>query len=192
MPPNPAVNTDLARKAAQAPQLHVRPHQMLRSLFFLMLACGMLSSPGANENGLEVQRDLVRIGDEIAQEHCGAKALRSMKQVKNTFDEAIMDQRETIRCNGLVLVIYHATVHKPPLQIHESLTLHGPHAKLPKPITPGATREEVLAYAGKPVQAVPAEIEYVLNDEGPDRQTATFRFSGKRLTSVTWWWSGHQ
>jgi hypothetical protein len=89
----------------------------------------------------------------------------------------------------LVLVVYHAATYKPPHQILESLTLRGTHPRLPKPISPGSTREGVLAYAGKPMRTGPASLVYLLTDEGPDEHTATFEFENGKLTSITWWWS---
>lgn len=88
-----------------------------------------------------------------------------------------------------MFVVYHATIYKPPHSILESLNLRGAHTKLPKPISPGSTRDEVLAYARKPMQADPTFLLYLLSDKGPDRHTATFEFENGKLVSVTRWWS---
>jgi hypothetical protein len=143
----------------------------------------------ANEPAPIVQHSLAQTGCEIAAEHCGALAKRIKQRVKNALDETVIDQRETIRCKDLVLVVYHASIYKPPHQILESLTLRGAHSKLPKPISPGSTRDEVLAYAGKPMQADRNSLAYLLTDEGPDQHTATFEFANGKLASITWLWS---
>lgn len=177
------------RCACSAPDsANVRPHRMRHSLSLMVLTWAGLAG-AADEPQLVVQHSLARIGQEIATEHCGAKAKVSRQPVKNRFDEPVLDQRETVRCKNLVLVVYRASIQSPPLEILEWLTVHGAHTKLPKPITPGATRSEVLAFAGKPTQTDRTSLVYLLNDEGPDQHTATFKFAGRRLVSVTWWWS---
>lgn len=157
-------------------------------LFLFVLAWAGLAG-AAGEPQPVVQHGLAKIGQEIATEHCGAKAKVSRQAVKNRFDEPVLDQRETIRCKNLVVVVYRASIQSPPLEILEWLTVRGAHTKLPKPITPGATRSEVLAFAGKPMQSDRTSLVYLLNDEGPDQHTATFKFSGSKLVSITWWWS---
>ena len=161
---------------------------MRRSLSCLTLV--LLANAGlASEPPPPVQYELAKVGDEVAALHCGPKAKRIRQWVRNRHDETIQDQRETIQCKNLVLVIYHATIYKPPLKLLESLTLRGAHPKLPKAISPGATRNAVLAYAGTPMTANQASLVYLLNDEGPDQHTATFNFANGKLTSITWWWS---
>lgn len=162
---------------------------MRRTLCSLVLMYTAAAGAASNEPSPVVQRGLAKIGYEIATENCGAKAKRTRQQVKNRFDEKVLDKRETIRCENLVLIVYHAAAYKPPHRILESLTLRGAHTKLPKPISPGATREAVLVYAGKPMQAGPDTLVYLLSDEGPDRETATFEFANGSLLSITWWWS---
>jgi hypothetical protein len=92
----------------------------------------------------------------------------------------------------LVLVVYHAAYYTPPHQILESLTLRGTHGSLPKAISPGSTRDEVLTYAGRPMLATPTSLVYLLTDEGPDQHTATFKFENGRVASITWWWSSEE
>jgi hypothetical protein len=161
----------------------------MRRLLCSMLLMAAAEAVVANEPVAVVQNSLAKTGYEIAAEHCGAQAKRSKQRVKNPFDGTVIDQRETIQCKGLVLVVYHAAIYNPPHQILESLTLRGAHTKLPKPISPGSTRDEVLAYAGKPMQTNPTSLVYLLTDEGPDQHTATFEFANGKLASITWWWS---
>jgi hypothetical protein len=166
----------------------VKAAQMRRSLCSLVFMSAAAAG-AANEPAPVVQHSLAKTGYEIAAEHCGAQAKRSQQRAKNPFDETVIDQRETIQCKGLVLVVYHAAIYKPPHPILESLTLRGTHIKLPKPISPGSTRDEVLAYAGQPMQTNPTSLIYLLTDEGPDQHTATFEFANGKLSSITWWWS---
>ena len=147
------------------------------------------ASAASMEPAPDVQHDLAKIGNEIAAAHCGVKAKRTKQQVKNLFEESVADYRETIQCKGLVLVVYHANIYKPPHQILESLTLRGAHAMLPALVSPGSTREAVLTYAGKPMQASPISIVYLLANEGPDQHTAMFTFANGKLTSIAWRWS---
>jgi hypothetical protein len=161
---------------------------MRRSHFLIVLAWASLAG-AADELQSAVQHNLAKIGREIATEHCGPRAKVNRQPVKNRYDEPVLDHRETIRCKNLSLVAYRASIYSPPLPILEWLTLHGGHTKLPKPITPGATRSEVLAFAGKPMQSDRASLVYLLNDEGPDQHTATFKFANQKLVSVTWRWS---
>ena len=160
----------------------------MRSLLLSLLLCAVTSG-SASAPVPEVQHTLAKIGYEVAAERCGALAKRSRRPVKNRFDETVIDQRETIQCRGLVLVVYHAAIYNPPLQILESLTLRSTHPKVPKPISPGATRSDVLAFAGKPMEEDSTSLVYLLTDEGPDQCTATFKFENGKLASVTWWWS---
>jgi hypothetical protein len=157
--------------------------------FILCLALLCSASTVSAQVAPVVQQELAKIGYEIAAEPCGQGARRTVQAVQNTFEESVIDRRETVRCKGLVLVVYHAAIYNPPHQILESLSLRGPHAKLPAHISPGATRQDVLAFAGKPMQASSDSLVYLLADEGPDQHTATFKFAGSKLTSVTWWWS---
>ena len=87
-----------------------------------------------------------------------------------------------------MLVVYHAAYHKPPRRMLERLVLQSAHSSLPMQISPGATRDEVLAYAGKPASSSPTNLVYRLNDEGPDQETATFEFLNGKLVSIAWWW----
>lgn len=136
-----------------------------------------------------IQRALAKIGVEIAASNCGTQARRTVKKVKNRFDDRILDERVTIRCKSLVLVTYRAKSHTPPHEILESLSLTGRHSKLPKEISPGATREEVLAFAERPMEKAPDALVYLLNDEGPDQQTAMFKFAKGKLITIVWSWS---
>lgn len=179
----------IARQIWNAGQRQRAASRIRCSLFCLMLIHAAIASSAANEPTPIVQRNLSKIGYDIAAKPCGANAQRSRQRVKNRFDEKVIDQRETIRCGHLVLVVYHAAYFKPPRRILESLILQSAHTRLPKAISPGATRDEVLAYAGGPMQVTPTSIVYLVNNEGPDQETATFHFENGKLVSISWWWS---
>lgn len=158
-----------------------------------LLVLGLVFAAGASaamqESVSETQRTLAKIGYDIAAKPCDGKAQRSRQRVQNRFDELVMDQRETIRCGKLVLVVYYAAYYKPPRRMLERLVLQGAHSSMPRQISPGATRDEVLAYAGKPSSMSPTTFVYLLNDEGPDQETAVFEFSNGKVVSIAWWWS---
>ncbi len=162
----------------------------MRALFGLSILLFSIAAQSANAQPT-IQHTLYRLGVEIAANPCDTQARKTVKQVQNQFEEKILDERVTIRCKNLALVKYRAKSHIPPHEILESLSLNAPHAKLPKEVAPGATRGEVLAFAGNPLESTPDTLQYLLNDEGPDQQTVVFKFTRGRLASVAWSWSSH-
>jgi len=187
-----AVESDVRAEGVRTPmvrRLLQRSASKIRlSLLVLNLVCAATAGAATQESVSEVQRTLAKIGLAIASKPCDKNAQRIRERIRNPFDESVIDQRETIRCGKLELVVYHA-YYKPPRRMLEWLILQSAHIELPKQISPGATRDEVLAYAGKPMSTSPTTFVYRLNDEGPDLETATFEFSKGKLISIAWRWS---
>ncbi len=193
LPSNMAVESDVRAEGVRTPMVRrslQRSASKIRlSLLVLNLVCAATAGAATQESVSEVQRTLAKIGLAIASKPCDKNAQRIRERIRNPFDESVIDQRETIRCGKLELVVYHAYYYKPPRRMLEWLILQSAHIELPKQISPGATRDEVLAYAGKPMSTSPTTFVYRLNDEGPDLETATFQFSKGKLVSIAWWWS---
>jgi hypothetical protein len=135
-----------------------------------------------------IQRALAKIGEDIATKHCGSEARKSIQRVQNQFDKKLLDERVTIHCKNLVFVKYRAMGRTPPHEMFESLQLTGPHALLPPAISIGALVKDVHAFGGVPLESTPEKLVYLLNDAGPDDQTATFLFKSNRVSSITWVW----
>jgi hypothetical protein len=135
-----------------------------------------------------IQRELAKIGEDIAAKHCGNAARKSVERVQNQFDKNLLDERLTIQCKDLVFIKYRAMGRNPPLEMFESLQLTGRHALLPPAINIGALVKDVQAFGGVPLESTPERLVFLLNDVGPDEQTATFLFKSNRVSSITWVW----